>query len=270
MVTTPESLSWYQPTKLEEVQALLLRFPDATLLSGGQHLIPRWQETQIPETIVSLSHIEALRNIELNGNTLEIGAAVTLSELANSEIVIRAVPALSSLAGSMGDRFMRNRATIGGALCTTHLAGCMPAAMLGTNAILHTTARDIPSSEWFHARESTPILGKGELIVRVSLRIPTNATHQSLRLVPGRFALITVFAARNNQEFAVGISGMARSAFRATIAESWLARGDISDEVRLNQLFDEHPARTDIDASGVYREAQARRLLKNAARILHG
>lgn len=236
-----ESLNWHQPTGLGDAQALLSRFPDAVLLAGGQYLIPRWEETQMPATVISLSQITALQSIEQNGNTLEIGAAVTLSELAGSEVVCRTLPALAGLAGKMGDRFMRNRATLGGALCTTQCAGCIPAAMLGTNATVHTTSRSIPSGEWFQRGGLLPRLEKGELIVRVSFQVPLVATHQFLRLI---------------------------AAFRATAAESWLVRGDAADDVALNRLFSEHPARTDHHAGSAYREAQARRLLKKAAGVL--
>lgn len=268
MIMNSESLNWHQPTELGEAQALLSRFPDAMALAGGQHLISRWQKTRVPTTVVSLSQIAALRNIELNGTTLEIGAAVTLTELASSETVSKVIPSLSGLAGKMGDRFMRNRATLGGALCTTQLAGCIPAAMLGTNATVHTTSRAMPSSEWFQPGGAVPHLEKGELIVRVSLQVPAVATHQYLRLIPARFALVTLFASRSEHGFAVGISGAAATAFRSTVAEAWLEKGDASDVGGLLHLLSGHPVRTDHHASSAYREAQTRRLLKNAADVV--
>src|SRR5690606_34817263 len=110
-------------------------------------LIPRWRQSEIPHTVVSLSLVSAMRHIERNGPVLRLGAAVTLHELAESTVVRNSIPALAGLAGKMGDQFMRNRATIGGALCTTAQAGCIPAAMLGTKAIVHTTARDIAAHD---------------------------------------------------------------------------------------------------------------------------
>lgn len=264
---TAESLNWHQPIELDDAKALLSRFPDAVVLAGGQHLIPRWQETLIPATVVSLSQISALRHIELNGGMLEIGAAVTLNELAKSEVVATAIPALASLAGKMGDRFMRNRATVGGALCTTQRAGCIPAAMLGMDATVHTTDRDIPSSEWFKTERSTSPLEKGELITGVCLQVPTAATHKYLRLISARFALITVFASKADIGFAVGIGGLADTAFRATAAECWLRSGATNDG-ELSALFSEHPPRTDHHASAAYREAQTRRLLTNVAEAI--
>ncbi|MER1967566.1 FAD binding domain-containing protein [Castellaniella sp. GW247-6E4] len=261
-------LNWHRPAALEDARALLLRFPDAVPMGGGQHLIPRWQQSETPGTIVSLSLVPAMRGIERSGHTLRIGAAVTLSELAGSAVIMNSLPALSSLAGNMGDRFMRNRATLGGALCTTSQAGCIPAAMLGTKAVVHTTARDIASQDWFRPHHAGRTLEKGELIVGVSLEIPDAASHQCLRLVPGRFALLTVFATRTGHEFGVGISGLAASAFRAFAAEAWLAGGTAVDEA-LGRMLQEHPARSDIYAGSAYRQAQTRRLLiKTAAALI--
>jgi len=262
-------LNWHRPAALEDAQALLSRFPDAVPMGGGQHLIPRWRQSGTPATVVSLGLIPAMRHIERHGRVLRLGAAVTLNELAASAAVGDGIPALSSLAGKMGDRLMRNRATIGGALCTTSQAGCLPAAMLGTRAVVHTTARDIAAHDWFQPRgPGGPTLEKGELIVGVSLRIPDAASHQCLRLIPGRFALLTVFATRAGHEFGVGISGLSASAFRAFAAEAWLAGGAAAGSTGLDRVFEEHPGQSDIQAHGAYREAQARRLLKKAAEAL--
>ena len=264
----PKPLTFYRPTDLTQAQRQLARFPDAVLLAGGQHLIPRWKDDKTPSTVVSLEEVTALQNIRHNADTLEIGAGVTLAELASSKTIRDTLPSLADLASKMGDRFMRNRATIGGALCSTHVAGCIPAAVLGSKATIHTTERTISANEWFASSKPTFKLAQSEILTKISLQIPDAATHQYLRIVPGRFALITIFATRTQQNFGVGISGLGTSAFCSETAESWLAQEGTADEEELSQLFLDDVAQTDFYADDNYRKAQARRLLKRAAELI--
>lgn len=288
MVERLEPMSWHRPATLEQARALFERFPGAIPMGGGQHLVPAWQDGKVPAAVISLANIAELRNIRLDGHNLHIGAAVTLQELAASPVLEKSLPALASLAAQMGDRLMRNRATLGGALCATGRDGCIPAAMLGTGATVHTTARELTADDWFQPQDcgggpalakgdggavlaeghGSSVLAEGEFITGVSLNLPDVATHQCLRLVPGRYALVTVFASRRDGAFCVGISGLTDAAFRATDAEAWLASGQPSDNSLLDSLFAAHPARNDLHATAVYRQAQAKRLLYRAAQEL--
>ena len=63
---------------------------------------------------VDLTKVVEMRNIEKNGNIVEIGACVTMDELDNADIVRKYVHGLSQAAGSIGSTQIRNRATLGG------------------------------------------------------------------------------------------------------------------------------------------------------------
>lgn len=265
MTPRSQSLTWRQPLSIDEASAFLREFPGAVPMGGGQHLVPAWQNTGTPPAVVSLTQIPGLRTIEGDGHALKIGSAVTLQELAQSAAIQNAIPALTSMVAQMGDPFMRNRATLGGALCATRQDGCIPAAMLGMDATVHTTKRDITAHAWFQRGDGVTTLQAGEFITAVSVNVPDVAIHQCLRPVPGRYALVTVFASSYGGKYRVGISGLSDTAFRAFGAESWLARGGQSGCDELTALFSAHPGRTDIHAPGAYREAQTRRLLKKIA-----
>jgi len=258
----------YRPLTLADAQARLRDVSDAVPLAGGQHLVPRWRDTAMPPAIVSLGSIAALRRITVDDNGLSIGSGTSLQDVATSALVQHRLPALAGLAARMGDRLMRNRATIGGALCTTHEAGCLPAALLGTGALLHTTAREIPASDWFCATGGAPSLAPGELITRITLPQPVAASHQCLRLTPGRFALVTVFASKGTRGLNVGVSGLQAWPFRALAAESWLAQGDLGAGPALDRVFADCSPRSDVQASGQYRLAQAQALLQAAGLAL--
>lgn len=65
-------------------------------------------------TSIDLTKVKEMKSIEKNGNTIEIGACVTMTELNESKIVNRHVHGLSQAAGSIGSTQIRNRATLGG------------------------------------------------------------------------------------------------------------------------------------------------------------
>lgn len=265
---TSTHLKFLVPGTLEEAQAHLCDLPTAVVLAGGQHLVPRWRETPMPDAILSLSGIETLKEIALENDVLSIGAGATLHDLASSPIIQLRVPALSQLASRMGDCFMRNRATVGGALCTTAQAGCLPAAMIGLDATLHTTARRIALSDWFSPTTGPLALERGELITRVTFPLPEAASHQFLRLVPGRFSLITVFASKGARGVCVGISGLGPWSFRARAAQAWMEMEDFSAEAAPIWALDDCLPKSDVQATADYRQFQARRLLRAAGEAL--
>lgn len=254
----------HRPTTLEAACSLLMDEPGAVPIAGGQHLVPCWRGTNWPESLVSLRSIESLRQIHAGETELSLGAAVTLQELSDSPVVQHRLPALAQLAGRMGDRFMRNRATIAGALCTTSSAGCLPPAMLGLGAVLLSTERSIDVDDWFLPSGPSE-LRRGELITKVLIPLPEVASHQWLRPMPGHFAWLTLFASRGPAGLRVGITGLAAHAFRASAAEVWLARSETPGAVELNNVFDQIPLLSDARADSRYRLAQAKRLLSAAS-----
>ena len=86
------------------------------LLAGGMTLIPTMkQRLASPEMLVDLSGC-GLSGIEDKGDSVRIGAMTRHADVARSDLVRSAVPALAALAGGIGDRQVRNCGTIGGSV----------------------------------------------------------------------------------------------------------------------------------------------------------
>ena len=66
--------------------------------------------------------------LDTKNNALLIGAATRHVEVASSADVLRHIPALAGLAGSIGDRQVRNRGTIGGSVANNDPAADYPPA----------------------------------------------------------------------------------------------------------------------------------------------
>ena len=93
--------------------------PEAMLVAGGTDLYPNMKRRQFePKVLVGLRGVEGLR--ELKGSPqkgIEIGGLLTLTDLAESEMLLSGCPALARSAGLVSSPILRNMGTIGGNLC---------------------------------------------------------------------------------------------------------------------------------------------------------
>ena len=99
---------------------------DAKFLSGGMTLIPAMKtRLAAPSDVIDITHIAALKGIKVSGKTVTIGAATTHVEVATDDKLRKACPALTYLAGLIGDPHVRHKGTIGGSISNNDLT--MPA-----------------------------------------------------------------------------------------------------------------------------------------------
>jgi 4-hydroxybenzoyl-CoA reductase subunit beta len=114
-------LPWFAyraPGSLAEAARILAgEGPRAMLLAGGTDLLPNMKRRQqTPATLVALRGVPELKTIA-NANGISLGAAVTLAEVARSEIVLGKYPGLMQAAAQVATPHLRNMATLGGNLC---------------------------------------------------------------------------------------------------------------------------------------------------------
>ncbi|MCE5255447.1 MAG: FAD binding domain-containing protein, partial [Spirochaetaceae bacterium] len=100
---------YLRPRTPEEALALLRGREDSCLLSGGTYLLSS-QFSGEPMTLISLSGILPDK-VRPQGNGIALGANMTFSALLETSGL---PPALLDAARSMGNRNIRNRATVGG------------------------------------------------------------------------------------------------------------------------------------------------------------
>lgn len=106
-----------RPANLDEAVAALAD-PGARALAGGTDLIVNLRRgIGAPERLVDLTGLPGMAGIEAQGDTLVIGAGVTLRELATSPVLGPAEAALAQAAEAVAGPSHRNLATVGGNLC---------------------------------------------------------------------------------------------------------------------------------------------------------
>jgi xanthine dehydrogenase small subunit len=186
-----------RPETLQECLALLADDPDARLLAGGTDLGVesnlrgrRWAH------LVSLEAITELREFSETADSIRIGSALTLNEIAQHwrgapETFRQWLPLFASPA-------IRNRATLGGNLSTASPIGDGAPLLDAFDARLHLAGpsgrRTLPLSQFFTGYRSTR-LEPGELIIAVEIPKPLPAFSRFYKVAKRRMDDISTVAA---------------------------------------------------------------------------
>ena len=115
-----------EPETFEEVQHLVEKNKgDAVLMAGGTDLLVNLKRKVVKaKVVISLEKISTLKQIHYTEATgLTLGSMVTVSELAETPVIKQKFPLLATAANKIGSPQIRNRATIGGNICTARPAG---------------------------------------------------------------------------------------------------------------------------------------------------
>lgn len=254
--------AYHRPGNLNDA-AKLLDGTESKLLAGGMSLIPSLKlRLNHYAALIDLSAMPELKGIRHDGDTLVIGAMTPHADVAASDLVRGALPALTVLAEGIGDPLVRNRGTLGGSIANADPAADYPSAVLGLGATVITNRRSIAGDDFFKGLFETA-LQPDEIITAVRFPIPTRAGYAKYRHPASRFAVVGAFVAQTAGGVRVAITGAAPSVFRFAAAEVALAkRFEVTalDGVTL-------PAEglnSDIHASNVYRAHAVVEMVKRA------
>lgn len=159
-----------------------------------------------------------------------IGGGTTHAVVASE--TAKLYPALSHLAGHIGDPAVRNRGTIGGSLANNDPSACYPAAVLGSGATIVTNTRKIAADDFFEGLFTTA-LNPGEIITEVRFPVPGKASYQKFLQPASRFALVGVFVAKFGSGVRVAVTGASEDGvFRWSEAEAALGGSFSADAVK--------------------------------------
>jgi len=118
-VLTMPVYEWVRPASVDDVLRELAGHPgECLLVAGGTDAVPNLKHRlHEPRRVVHLSGVRELRHVRETAEGLELGALVTLSELAEHAGVRRDFPAVARAAGLVASPQIRNMGTLGGNLC---------------------------------------------------------------------------------------------------------------------------------------------------------
>jgi carbon-monoxide dehydrogenase medium subunit len=201
------TFDYHQPKTVRQAANLLAKNPDAKLLAGGHSLIPVMKlRLAQPSALIDLNTVEGISGVEVKGRSVVIGALTRHHEVAGSQTLKDALPALAGVPGSIGDPHVRHRGTIGGSIANNDPNADYPAACLGLGATIITTKRKIPADEFFKGMFETA-LEPDEIIVKVSFPIAKKAAYQKFKHPASGFALVGVFVSKRGSDIRVAVTG---------------------------------------------------------------
>jgi 4-hydroxybenzoyl-CoA reductase subunit beta len=135
-----------QPKTLAEALVARAAHPQSAPLGGGTDLVVNIRRGIVaPPVLIDMNAVAELRQIRADARMLEIGASVTLSELAQHADVIAHYPVVAQAAHVIAGPTHRNMGTVGGNLC------------LDTRCIFYN------QSEWWRAANHHCLKTTGEM-----------------------------------------------------------------------------------------------------------
>lgn len=171
----PAAFDYARPRSVDEaVRALSDAGEDAKVLAGGQSLMPLLRlRLAIPDALIDLGRVAALREIRDDGDAVVIGATATHHQVIRDPLVRAHLPLVAAATETVADPAVRHRGTFGGSLAHADPAGDLPAVALALDAVLLVRSvrgeREIPAAEFF-VDWMTSAMEPDELLVGV--RVP--------------------------------------------------------------------------------------------------
>jgi carbon-monoxide dehydrogenase medium subunit len=282
----PASFDYIAAKNLDDAIALLAKHKDdAKILAGGHSLLPAMKlRLMQPKVLIDLGRIKELSYIKEEGGQLRIGAMTTHFQVETSDVVRRACPLLTETATQLGDMQVRNKGTIGGSVAHSDPAADWPAAILALDAeIVATSAkgdRVIKATDFF-VEILTTDLQPGEILREIRIPAGKGKTVQAyvkVRHPASGFAVVGVAVnlsvdGGKCQSAAIGITGVAPKAYRATNVENAL-KGNPLDAKTLAaaaaRATDGMDVNSDLYASAQYRTQLAAVYTRRALEIAVG
>jgi 4-hydroxybenzoyl-CoA reductase subunit beta len=107
-----------RPRTIDEVVDARRKHCDSRVVGGGTDLVVNIRRGIVaPPVLIDINGVEQLRHIKADARAFEIGAAVTLAELAAHRDVVRYYPVVAQAAAHIAGPTHRNMGTVGGNLC---------------------------------------------------------------------------------------------------------------------------------------------------------
>jgi len=146
------------------------------ILCGGTDLLVKMRSGLVsPKLLLDISDLAPLHEIRKTGGRIEIGAAVTESELLASDVIREHLPLLSIVLSKLGAVQIRNRGTLGGNVVNASPAAdsAIPLLLYEAEVILEGLQgeRRLPVETFFLGPGKTA-LAKGEFVRTLSILIP--------------------------------------------------------------------------------------------------
>jgi aerobic carbon-monoxide dehydrogenase medium subunit len=202
-VQVPAPFEYERATSVEEALQLLERLgPEARLLAGGHSLLPMMKlRLATPEYLIDIDPLaQELGYIREASGEVRIGAMTRHRDILASHLLERRLTMFTDAERLIADPLVRNRGTIGGALCQADPAEDLSSviAALHGRAVIRSREgeREVPMRD-FHVGPYETVVGEGEMLVevRVPLHDSAGSAYEKVKRRAGDWAVAAAGAA---------------------------------------------------------------------------
>ncbi|MEA2180610.1 MAG: aerobic carbon-monoxide dehydrogenase medium subunit [Solirubrobacteraceae bacterium] len=239
----PAPFEYERATSIEHALDLLARLgPEARLLAGGHSLLPMMKlRLATPEHLVDIDALAAeLGYIREEGGEVRIGAMTRHREILESELLGRRLAIFTDAERVIADPVVRNRGTIGGALCQADPAEDLSAVCAAVGAHVVIRGRDgerVLDMGEFHRGAYETAVGEAEMVteIRVPLHTDAGSAYEKVERRVGDWAVAAAGAAVRLEGGTIAGAGIALAAVGSGVtspeAEAALAGRAPSEEL---------------------------------------
>lgn len=274
-----QPLDYYRPKDFQEAfQLLTLPGKMVYPLAGATDLIPGYRESHWNiDVVVDVKALDGMHNLSESSEGLYIGAAVRMNEITRSALVKSHWGVLAQAAGTVGSEQIRNRATIGGNVCTASPAADTPPALLVLEAFVVIKGpqgeRRVAIRDFFiHVRKT--VLKPGELVVGFVVPKPPQGSLGSFTKLSRRrgsdlsVVSVAVQAVPDKGGYAwrIAMGSVAPTPIRIPDAETILNKGHGEEQIKLAAKAASATSKpiSDIRSSETYRKQMVTNMTKRA------
>jgi xanthine dehydrogenase small subunit len=223
--------TFLMPRSLDALFAAMAQHPKAILLGGGTDLGLRVsKDREALPAVIALQAVEELHRVSIGADAIEIGGAVTYSEILPH--LDRCFPSFGALLRRIGSRQIRNLGTIAGNLVTASPIGDSIPCLIALDASVRVTSRVgdrvLPVESFITGYRKTA-LAAGEIVIAIRIPFLKPSQKFSVYKLSKRFDqdISTVIAAFRLErdggkvrELRAAYGGMAARAMRAASLET--------------------------------------------------
>lgn len=166
----------YNGVSIENVLELLNNNPNSKLIAGGTDIIIALRNNKIsPKVLIDVSKVKELKEIIEIEDRIEIGAAVTYTQIVENELFRGNMYGFYKSCRMVGSPQIRNKGTIGGNIANASPAAdsIPPLIALGASIKIASTRgmREVLLEDYFKDRENLG-LKPDELLISISFKKP--------------------------------------------------------------------------------------------------
>jgi carbon-monoxide dehydrogenase medium subunit len=244
IVQVPAPFEYERATSVQHALGLLAERHDARVLAGGYSLLPMMKlRLANPECLIDIDDLAGeLGYVEKDADMIRIGAMARHRQLLESPLLLKLAPIFVDAEQVIADPVVRNRGTIGGALCQADPSEDLSAvcAALGAELVIRGLdgVRTVPMQEFYRGPYRTAVADDELLIeIRIPTREGSGSAYEKVNRRVGDWAVVAAGAALSLNDGVIADAGIALVAVGADVT-SGVAQDVVSHQEPSDVLFE--------------------------------